>query len=294
MPARPTGRVALRRKVTLRCKAFECPALPHPSAALLRFGRGFHMNRVYRRVTQTLSFLALLSLNTCAKDSGENAGANFGASGSCPAGQQWNGQACVSMGNCPSGQTFNGQYCVSQVNCPSGYQWNGQTCVGGSLPPSGTGGTSGSGSTPIPSSGERPTAKPADPALSAAAQAVLDARASQVAPGAAPVGDPMVGQFQPGEAIQTTVEMQPGRCYTVVAESLPGGISELNIEMLPQVIIPNLPSPILAQDQSTGSSAVLGAQPNCQKWPLPFSGSMRVVVWAAAGQGVAAARVYAK
>jgi hypothetical protein len=53
-------------------------------------------------------------------------------------------------------------------------------------------------------------------------------------------------------------------------------------------------APILAQDQDTGANAVLGRQPNCYKWPLPMPATVKVIVTAAGGSGLAAAQVYEK
>lgn len=126
-----------------------------------------------------------------------------------------------------------------------------------------------------------------------AIQFAMDQLAQTDAPGAKPLGSPMVGMFQPGQQLESTITMQPGKCYTVIAVSAPGGITELNVQLAAASPIPGL-NPVLAQDQTTGAQAVVGKAPNCYKWALAFAGQVKVVTSAAAGQGVAAVQVYEK
>lgn len=46
----------------------------------------------------------------------------------CPAGQTWNGSACVS-GGCPAGQTWNGTQCSVGAQCASGYSGTPPNCT---------------------------------------------------------------------------------------------------------------------------------------------------------------------
>jgi hypothetical protein len=86
--------------------------------------------------------------------------------------------------------------------------------------------------------------------------------------------------------------LQPNKCYSVVAVGMPP-IAELNVQILAVTIIPGM-APILATDQDTGATAVLGKKPTCYKWALPFPASVKVSVQSAGGQGVAAAQVFEK
>src|SRR5690606_5371055 len=52
-----------------------------------------------------------------------------------------------------------------------------------------------------------------DPAMAAPAQLILDQLAQADAPGAKPLGSPMVGMFQAGQQLESTITMQPGKCY---------------------------------------------------------------------------------
>lgn len=247
--------------------------------------------KYHRRISGLIVALALIPVSSCSKDSGETAGSNVAPGPVCPAGYQWNGSSCVQPTGCPAGQVWNGQGC----SCPAGQQWTGQYCVGAASSGNaqGSGGAAGTASSSPLGTAHAP-ATPIDVSAAPGLRAPIDMKASQVAPGATAIGNLMVGQFQPGQALEGTIEMQPGKCYSVVAEAVPGGISELNIELLAQVQLPGVSSPILAEDKTTGPSAVLGAHPNCYRWAFPFAAPMKLVVWAAAGGGLAAAQVYEK
>ncbi len=98
--------------------------------------------------------------------------------------------------------------------------------------------------------------------------------------------------FQPGQQLESVLQLQPGKCYTVIAVGLPT-VTEVNIQLVAQMPVPGM-SPVLAQDQGTGPNAVLGKTPNCYKWPFPIAGGVKVLTTVAAGQGVAAVQVYEK
>jgi hypothetical protein len=51
---------------------------------------------------------------------------------------------------------------------------------------------------------------------------------------------------------------------------------------------------VLAQDQDTGSTAVVGAKANCIKWAAPFPTPMKIILSVPSGNGVAAGQVYEK
>jgi hypothetical protein len=110
--------------------------------------------------------------------------------------------------------------------------------------------------------------------------------------GAKPVGSVVVGNFAAGQTLETQLQLQPGKCYTVVASSLPP-VQELQVQFVALVPIPNM-QPVLAQDQDTGLTAVLGKKPNCFKWALPIAGPVKLVMQVTAGTGLAAAQVYEK
>ncbi len=183
---------------------------------------------------------------------------------------------------CPPGQVYNGQYCVmSSAPPPTG------TGTGTPPPPpTGTGTV-----TPPPSGG--PNATPLDPMAAQAATALLAGLAQQSAPpGATPVGAVIAGSFQPGQTLESQIQLEPGRCYTVVGAAVPS-VQNLDIKLMPAVNIPGV-APVIASDQTVASTAVLGEQPNCYKWAAPFAAPMKVVITVSSGQGIAAAQVYVK
>src|SRR6478736_3814195 len=132
-----------------------------------------------------------------------------------------------------------------------------------------------------------------DPALAPAVTALLtQLGASQVVAGSKPLGTAIVGNVGGAQTLEQQIMLQPNKCYSVVAAGTPP-ITELNVQLLAATIIPGM-APVLAVDQDTGPTATLGKKPNCYKWALPLPAAVKVVVTAAAGQGVAGAQVYEK
>jgi hypothetical protein len=132
-----------------------------------------------------------------------------------------------------------------------------------------------------------------DPALAAAVQPMITQLAStQTVAGSKALGAAFVGNVGGAQTLEQQIMLQPNKCYSAVAVGMPP-ISELNVQFLAVTIIPGM-APILATDQDSGPSAVLGKKPNCYKWVLPLPVAVRVVVTAAGGSGVAAAQVFEK
>jgi hypothetical protein len=137
-------------------------------------------------------------------------------------------------------------------------------------------------------------ATPIDPAAAAAVQPILNQLASSKAPaGAKPIGSVMAANFQTGQQLEAQVQMDPGKCYTVVGAGLPPAVTELNIQLIAVTPMAGM-APVLAVDNTTGAQAVLGEKPNCYKWAWPIPAPVKVVVSVAGGAGLAAAQLYAK
>ncbi|MDX2055377.1 MAG: hypothetical protein SFV15_23440 [Polyangiaceae bacterium] len=190
---------------------------------------------------------------------------------------------------CGPGQFFNGQTCQAQAGyAPTGptQPAPGPTTMGtGSAPPP---------PPPIATGSTGPSAMPADPAMSSTVAALLTPLGQSHAPaGAKAVGSPIVGQFQQGQSLEAQVMMNPGKCYTVVGVGMPP-IQNVDLQILPTIGIPGLPSPLLATDQTQGPNAVIGDKPNCFKWAFPMAAVVKVVLTVSSGQGVAAAQVFEK
>ncbi len=167
----------------------------------------------------------------------------------------------------------------------------------------GTPGAAGAPASALPSATAVPTTPapapvpttpvPPDPALVAALTPMLaQLAASQTVAGSKPLGSALVGSVGGGQVLEQQIMLQPNKCYSVVGAGMPP-ISELNVQLVALTIIPGM-APILATDQDVGPSATLGKKPNCYKWALPLPASVKVVVSAAGGQGVAGAQVFAK
>ena len=110
--------------------------------------------------------------------------------------------------------------------------------------------------------------------------------------GAKPVGSAIVGNFQTGQTLEGQLQLQPGKCYTVVAAGVPP-VTEVNLQLVAVMPIPGM-VPILAQDSDQGPQAVVGKKPNCYKWPMPVGAPVKVILTVAGGSGIAAAQVYEK
>jgi hypothetical protein len=139
-----------------------------------------------------------------------------------------------------------------------------------------------------------PAATPLDPATAQAVTSLIaPLAASAAAPGAKPVGAAIAGNFAQGQSLESTVQMNPGKCYTIIGAGVPT-IQNLDIQLVPSIAIPGMPNAVVAADSTQGPTAIVGQQPNCYKWALPMGGTMKVVVSVSAGQGMAAAQLYEK
>jgi hypothetical protein len=139
-----------------------------------------------------------------------------------------------------------------------------------------------------------PTAQRLDVTAAAAIRPVLDQLAKeQTQPGAKPVGETLVGNFGTGQSLETLVQLQPNKCYTVVATALPP-VTEVNVQLVLVTVLPGL-SPVLAVDQDSGPTAVLGKKATCYKWMFgTVPASAKVVVQVTGGTGLVAAQAYEK
>jgi hypothetical protein len=133
-----------------------------------------------------------------------------------------------------------------------------------------------------------------DPAAAAAlTPGFLELAKKEVQAGAKPVGEALVGNFGQGHALEIPIQLQPNKCYSVVAMGLPP-VTEVAVELQLTTIIPGM-APVLAVDQETGATAVLGRKATCYKWmfgvlPAPA----KVVVKVPGGSGLVAAQAYEK
>jgi hypothetical protein len=144
-----------------------------------------------------------------------------------------------------------------------------------------------------PTAPAAPLATAIDPSMAAAVQPVLTQLATTKAPaGAKPIGSLMAANFQQGQQLEAQVQMEPGKCYTVVGASLPP-VAELDVKLIAVTPLAGM-APVLAVDNTTGGQAVLGEKPNCFKWAWPIPAPVKVVVTVTSGSGLAAAQLFGK
>jgi hypothetical protein len=183
--------------------------------------------------------------------------------------------------------------------CPGGTSWDGARCAPLPPPSSSAPGATATATPPVPgvplpvpTAAPGPLATPLDATSSAAAAQLLGPLAQRHAPrGARPVGALVAGQFLEGQSLEGAIQMQPGRCYTVVAAGLPP-VTNLDVQIVPALALPGVGAPIVAQDRTSAATAVIGEQPSCFRWAAPLAGPMKLILTVSAGQGVAAAQVY--
>jgi hypothetical protein len=136
-------------------------------------------------------------------------------------------------------------------------------------------------------------AQPLPAGAAAAATAILMPLGGQEAPGARPEGGVFAGNFQEGQTLEQPINVEAGKCYTVVAAGM--GVQHLDIQLVAQPA-PMFPPTVVAQSQGGGGpTAVLGGKATgCFKNPLPIGGPAKVILKATRGAGMAAAQVYVK
>ncbi len=198
------------------------------------------------------------------------------------------GQPATSQ--CAPGQYFDGRICQSQTGTatPVATATPGATAAPGATAPTALPGL------PVATTTAGPTATPLDPATAQVVTSLIaPLAASAAAPGAKAVGAAIAGNFTQGQSLDQTVQMNPGKCYTIVGVGVPT-VQNLDIQLVPSIAIPGLPAAVVASDATVGSNAIVGQQPNCYKWALPLGGTMKVVMTVSQGQGMAAAQVFEK
>jgi hypothetical protein len=190
---------------------------------------------------------------------------------------------------------MSGGYQIGQVGGGSGGAPTYGAPAAGGAAPGGAAGAAGAatgvGGAPPPSG---PIAQKLDPSAGAAIRPLLDQAAKdQTQPGAKPVGETLVGNFGTGQTLDTQILLQPNKCYTVVATALPP-VTEVNVQLVLQTPMPGM-TPVLAVDQDSGPTAVLGKKATCYKWMFgTIPASAKVVVQVTGGSGLVAAQTYEK
>ena len=128
-----------------------------------------------------------------------------------------------------------------------------------------------------------PAAAIADPA-----EAGLRAAAAQYAPGMSPDGQVAKGNLAEGGHVDFVVNMEPTKCYTIVAYG--AGVVDLDVNLL----APPLYNFLAGQDGMAGPTAVIGAAPKPMCPIIPMAVPYKVDLHAKKGGGAVAAQLYSK
>lgn len=155
---------------------------------------------------------------------------------------------------------------------------------------------------PVPPPPPAPTVQtgPCDANTQLALQTAIEARAKKEVQGAKPVGTVINCEFvAEGGTITVPVQLQSGKCYTVLAHSM-GNITDIDMYLKlnmgaglpPQVAALN---PVLGQDAENGPTASIGAGGSCYKQAIPLIPiAAQVEATAKVGNGPIAVRIYEK
>ncbi len=144
---------------------------------------------------------------------------------------------------------------------------------------------------------------PCDAVQSLAMTTMFQGRAATEAPKMQLEGSALCGVVPEGQTVTgQTFMVQPGYCYTVMAQALPT-VTEVDVQLeldlagggaVPPALAALNVKPMLAVDPDTGPTAAIGAKQNCYAWPFPLPAAVRVVVKARQGGGPVAAQVYSR
>jgi hypothetical protein len=125
-------------------------------------------------------------------------------------------------------------------------------------------------------------------------------RAGTEAPGMKEEGGAICNIVAEGQTVSSqTFMLQPGMCYTFLAQALPT-VTEVDLEIQldlaaggPAIATLNL-KPLLAVDSDTGAQAAVSAKKSCYSWAFPIPAQVKMVAKARTGTGPVAAQAYSK
>jgi hypothetical protein len=227
----------------------------------------------------SMSFLLLSGLGLLAACGGDDKNAQTGQ----PAAVQ-----------CPPGQIYDGRFCQTPGApgaAPAGTPAATPGAVPAATPAATPGGLPGLPGGVVNTTQAGPTAAALDPTAAQAATQLIAPLGTQNAPaGAKPLGSAVAGNFQQGQSLESQFQMTAGKCYTVVGVGLPP-VTNLDLSLVP-VLLPGLPAPTLAVDNTVAATSIIGAKADCIK--AVFSAPVKLVMTVSQGTGVAAAQVFEK
>jgi hypothetical protein len=118
----------------------------------------------------------------------------------------------------------------------------------------------------------------------------LKAQAAKLAPGMQPEGQELKQAFTEGQHVVMMINMQAGKCYTVLGYAAPGTVKNLDLNLL----APPLYMTLAGQDSTHNNTPALGGSPApmCPVIAIPMQ--YKLDVFAQAGAGTVAVQVYSK
>jgi hypothetical protein len=125
------------------------------------------------------------------------------------------------------------------------------------------------------------------------AEAGLKAQAIRFAPNMSPEGSELKQALTEGQHVEMMVPMQAGKCYAILAFAVPGGVKDLDLNLLTPVSLPPY-SQLAGQDTTHNNTPMIGGAPNpmCPVLALPLQ--YKLDVFARSGGGQVAVQVFSK
>jgi hypothetical protein len=121
-------------------------------------------------------------------------------------------------------------------------------------------------------------------------EAGLKLQAARVAPGMSPEGDQLKQSLSEGQHAVMMVTLQAGKCYALLGFSPPGGVKDLDLNLL----APPFYMTLAGQDLTHNNTPVIGAAPNPMCPVTPFPLQYKLDVLAKSGSGQIAVQLYSK
>lgn len=121
-------------------------------------------------------------------------------------------------------------------------------------------------------------------------EAGLKARALRLAPGMQPEGEQLKQNLTEGQHAVMIVTLQAGKCYSILGYSPPGGVKDLDLNLL----APPFFLTLAGQDLTHNSAPSIGAAPNPMCPVIAFPLQYKLDVFARLGSGQVAVQLYSK
>jgi hypothetical protein len=120
-------------------------------------------------------------------------------------------------------------------------------------------------------------------------EAGLKAFALKAAPGMQPEGDELKQTLTEGQHAVTMVTLQAGKCYAILGFSAPGGVKDLDLNLLPPPYLT-----LAGQDMTRNNMPSIGGAPSPICPVIPFPIQYKLDVFAKSGSGPVAVQLYSK